>query len=669
MAGDCGVAWGRKGENGFRPAPKPAKHKGKEMHSRRLPRFLLGVLATAALQVHAGTYTANVPEGTTQTIDAAFVTALGTDDLVKTGRGTLVSSADMASYTGTITIREGAFEIRTTSDLGTAAGGTVVEDGGTLVVNMSTKDQSFGNEVFTIAGTGDATYGAAIYQSDYHANDQNKLFKYFVLSDDATISSGTHLGLASGTLTMNGHTLTVKGNGGFTFRHTQTPTPVGNLVSEIGALRFRGGSNYTGNPSQTLTVRNGSTLVLGYSGDNVPPIWWNLVVEEGGKVSAEASSSRNYYGDVAWNAMTENGVTGTLTFNGDVTGTGMIKSSSGNLTFVKPLGADVGLGLSGTATAALPPPNAYSYEHAGLMVGRYNKGDAWWEFNNNRVSEWKLCLEGPGPQIDQLYWTKGWWGDATGTEGDESIGGSWSLGAQGYMWNRESTNVTFHVWCRVLYKTYVAIGGSTCFVARNNNVDTDTEVTIPANSCVSFLAVTAGSGSGTPGLYNSTTGLKIVGGDVLRDSGNGWLFTTNPVSGIANPPVLANLALAGDGTLDMNNLPLSVAALSGAGLVTNVTTLTVSDSWSLAAADVIDGATLEVYGDVVFGNGATISVSNLRSLPVTQTYTICKADSIAGIASGTLITEQARVWKVVLSGDGTTLSIENVPQATVLYLR
>ena len=638
--------------------------------TRTAAMLAAATLATGApFTANADDYIWNVAEGQTETIDASGVTAIGAKNLVKTGRGKLISSADMAAYTGTITVREGAFEVKTTSDLGTADGGTVVEDGGTLVVNMTNKDQGFGSEVFTIAGTGDAAYGGALYQSDYHNNDQNKIFKNIVLSDDATILSGTHLGLASGTLTMNGHTLTIKGNGGFTFRHTQTPTPVGNLVSEIGTLRFRGGSNYTGNPSKTLTARNGSTLVLGYSNDNAPPIWWDLVVEEGGKVAAETSSARTYQGDVVWNAGTENGASGPLTFAGQVTGTGTIKASSGTLTFAKPLGAGVGLGLSGTATALLPPPNAYSYENAGLMVGRYDKGDAWWEFNNNRVSEWKLCLEGPGPQIDQLYWTKGWWGDATGTEGEESIGGNWSLGAKGYMWNRESTDVTFHVWCRVLYKTYVAIGGSTCFVARNNNIDTDNEVTIPANSCVSFLAVTAGSGSGTPGLYNSTTGLKISGGNVLRDSGNGWLFTTSPVSGLENPPMLANLALAGDGTLDMNNMPLSVAALSGAGQVENVTTLSVSNSWTLAAADIMAGATLEVDGDLAFGNGCAFSVTNLRSLPTSEIYTVCTADSITGFTSGTDVVDRGRKWRFTLSSDGKAITLQNVPQSTVLYVR
>jgi RNA polymerase sigma-70 factor (ECF subfamily) len=634
--------------------------------TRAAAMLAAATLATgAATTANADDYIWNVPEGETETIDAVAVANIGAKDLVKTGRGKLISSDAMASYTGKITVREGAFEIKTTGDLGTDAGGTFVEDGGTLVVNMSSKDQQFGSEIFTIAGTGDAAYGAAIFQSDYHNNDQNKFFHHIALSDDATISSGTHLGLASGELTMNGHTLTITGTGTFTFRHAQTPTPVGNLVSEVRSVRFRGGANYTGDPSKTLTVRNGSTLTLGTSDDVAPPVWWNLVVEEGGKVNAEPSRRRAYNGDVAWNSTVVDGASGPLTFEGDVTGTGTIKASNATLTFSKPLGANVSLGLSGTATAALPPPNAYSYEHAGLMIGRYGKSDAWWEFNNNRVTEWKLCLEGPGPQIDQLYWTKGWWGDATGSEGEESIGGNWSLGAKGYMWNRESTNVTFHVWCRVLYKTYVAIGGSTCFVARNNTIDTDNEVTIPANSCVPFLAMTAGSGSATPGLYNSTTGLKISGGNVLRDDGKGTLFTTNAVS-VLETPALPTLALADNGALDANNMAMSVAALSGMGQVANVTTLTVSNSWTLPTADAISGHSLVVDGDLAFGDNCAFSVTGMSNLELGGLYTVCTADSITGFTD-TEITDGHSKCKLVKTGN--RIDLVSIPNVTVLRFR
>ena len=654
MAGDCGVGWRRKGENGFRPAPKPTLHKGTEMHSRSLPRFLLGAAATLALSAHAGTYTANVPEGETTTIDAAFVAALGTDDLVKTGRGTLVSSADMASYTGTITIREGAFKIRTSSDLGTADGGTVVEDGGTLLVDMTSGNDRFSNEQFTIAGTGDAAYGAAVCQCT-PGNDRFKLFKYLTLSGDATIYASSRLGVDGGTLTMNGHTLTLTGVN-YQFRDVTYASPLGNLVVEAN-LTFVRNQTATADATKTLTI-TGNSGKIGFAEAYTTPAFWSLVVENGGKVVSHTTSEYTWGSDVVWNATTEDGITGLLTFTGDVTGTGSIKASSATLTFAKPLGANVSLGLSGTATVIL---KGCSYSHKGMMTGM--RTDGWTTgFNTDRSdTRWSYCDYGPGPQLvrDAAYWD----------ENDPHSNGKARMWcSRGYLWNREATNVTYTVFVGSVYENWIYLDGNYGTAIYDNKRDSwgTCLIEVPAQSCRQIdIRTTDGKSYGGPRTDNDK--MKING--VIANDPTGYYFTTNAVSTLTDTPALTVLSLADDGVLDANNMPVSVDALSGAGIVTNTTALTIADSWTLAAADVIDGATLEVDGDVVFGNGASISVTNLWSLPVTQTYTICKADSISGIANNTLITEQARVWKVVLSGDGTTLSIENVPQATVVYLR
>ena len=218
--------------------------------------FALPIAAAVSLaaSVRADDYVVNVASGRTQTIDASFVSTLGSKNLVKTGRGTLVSSSAMSGYTGTITVREGAFKITTTSDLGTGDGGTVVEDGGTLLVNMANGEERFRDEPFTIAGTGDAAYGAAIYQ--VVSNDRFKLFKYLALSADATIYAGTKLGVDNGTLAMNGHTLTVKG-ANFSLRTISTPAPVGDLVSETKLIFEEGGFGSIGDPRRRSPRRTG----------------------------------------------------------------------------------------------------------------------------------------------------------------------------------------------------------------------------------------------------------------------------------------------------------------------------------------------------------------------------------------------------------------------------
>ena len=638
--------------------------------TRAAAMLAAATLATgAATTANADDYIWNIPEGETETIDAVAVANIGAKDLVKTGRGKLISSDAMASYTGKITVREGAFEIKTTGGLGTDAGGTFVENGGTLVVNMSSKDQQFGSEVFTIAGAGDAAYGAAIYQSN-RGNDQNKFFHHIALSDDATICSGTHLGLASGELTMNDHTLTITGAGIFTFRHAQTPTPVGNLVSEIGTLRFRGGSNYTGNPSKTLTVRNGSTLVLGDSGDNAPPIWWELVVEDGGKVAPETSSVRTYQGNVVWNATTENGVSGSLVFAGAVTGSGTIKTSNATLTFSKPLGAGVGLGLSGTATAALPTASAYPYTHRGLIT--CYRSDGWRSGLNDssrRDNRWGYCAYGPGPQLER----EGWW---------ESRNGKSDLwNTRGYLWNREATNVTYTIFCGPVYETWINTGGT--LVLNNNNWVFEGDRTarydnkrdawgsfsleVPANSCIGIDIQTVDGGNSDAndegGPRSDNDKFKING--VIANDPRGYYFTTNAVS-VLETPALPTLALADNGTLDANNMAMSVAALSGMGQVANVTTLTVSNSWTLPAADAISGHSLVIDGDLDFGDNCAFSVTGMSNLELGGLYTVCTADSITGFTD-TEITDGHSKCKLVKTGN--RIDLVSIPNVTVLRFR
>ena len=128
------------------------------------------------------------------------------------------------------------------------------------------------------------------------------------------------------------------------------------------------------------------------------------------------------------------------------------------------------------------------------------------------------------------------------------------------------------------------------------------------------------------------------------------------------------LALAG-GAIDMRGVPLEVGALSGAGLVTNAPAFTVSDSWTFPAADIANGARLAVDGGLVFGDGFTFAVTGLRDLPASGTYTICTADSINGFTSGMTVSDGARVWKLVLSGDGRSITMKIMPQNTVFHVR
>ena len=62
-------------------------------------------------------------------------------------------------------------------------------------------------------------------------------------------------------------------------------------------------------------------------------------------------------------------------------------------------------------------------------------------------------------------------------------------------------------------------------------------------------------------------------------------------------------------------------------------------------------------------------MTDLWTLPVTETFTVATADSVTRFASGVGVTDRGRKWKFTLSGDGKSILLVNVPQATVLFVR
>ena len=156
---------------------------------------------------------------------------------------------------------------------------------------------------------------------------------------------------------------------------------------------------------------------------------------------------------------------------------------------------------------------------------------------------------------------------------------------------------------------------------------------------------------------------KING--VIANDPRGYYFTTNAVS-VLETPALPTLALADNGALDANNMAMSVAALSGMGQVANVTTLTVSNSWTLPAADAISGHSLVVDGDLDFGDNCAFSVTGMSNLELGGLYTVCTADSITGFTD-TEITDGHSKCKLVKTGN--RIDLVSIPNVTVLRFR
>ena len=638
-------------------------------------------LAVAGLAL-AENYEVTVPLGETNRIDAAFVSALGSKDLVKKGRGVLWSSSAMANYAGKITVEEGALMVSGSSDLGTTAGSTEVKPGATLIIYTDAGvEGSAGNdglafsEGFTVGGTGDAQWGAAIYQPPVGYSQQKAFGNSVSLTEDTTFSMGVRAGFTGGELYMRGYTLTLNG-GVFNFQRSRmTPretSDVGDIVVERGTFQIGGNvSGQFGDPAHTVTVKDGASLSF-YEADQVPV--WKLLVEEGGKVAVNGSSAAKakavWGGDVEWNSTADDTSVisradgGTLTFQGAVTGTGTMRSNGGAIVFEKSCADTLGMDMA-NAHVVLPSVDRY-WGHGGMMVGK-REGTGVANFDDPAKATWEYCAEGPGPQLHTSYWTKG-------TDQMRC--------SRGYIWNREATNVTFKISVRSTYKTYVYKGftSSGSIGASQWNSPTILSLSVPAGQCQAIDIRTEAyksnyggpSGNAAKG-DNDTYRIKVNDVNAI-DPGNGYLFTTDTVARaeviLENTYKKANYAFGDNSVLDANGMPIELTGLSGFVTVTNAMTCKVKGTWSLKAADFGQNP-LTVTGDapLTFEN-VTIAVDDVDSIPRTQKHwDICVADSITGFPADTILSGAKRKWKLVLSADGKSAGLEYQPKGMAAILR
>lgn len=650
--------------------------------------YLVGfVMAVGSVSANELDYEVFVDIGETNRIDETFVTAMGVStNLVKRGRGVLWSSSAMSSYTGMITVEEGAFMISAASDVGSGDGGTVVKPGATLVIHTGSdvegsaaaNNLNLASEPIVVGGAGDAQWGGAIYQPAGDS-EQKYVFGDLTLSDDTRIRiDGAGMGIRGGSTVMNGHRLTISGGLYCIYRSAVADSMnsrVGDIVVESGTLLF--GAAYMGDfgcRTNTVTVKPGARVHL----DNckLRPLYC-LVVEDGGIVKAvgrDVGGDLNIWsGDVIWNASaTEDVIVNagvSLTFGGSVSGIGGMKSSRGILCFERTCNLAGGLILSDTKLS-LPSSDNF-WGHGGLRIGYYR--GQWAEAfrsDYNRVGIWRHCAEGPGPHLSQSYWSADFWSpDSWDTDGNKH-----TLGAKGYIWNRDPTNVTLTIRCQTHRQNFLALDGDAIWSYKNMfNSNATFSFDIAANSCREFLLVTIDGGA-QGGPYSDNE--KLYGnGIVLKDPGNGYLFTTDTVSRaeciMENQTELLNMSLAGVTELDAGGMPMTVKALSGSALVTNVTTFAVSNSWTVTASELMEGRSLTVYGDVVFDAGAKISVSGLSGLShsTTKSYVLCTAESIVGFPSGTrLKNSNGRTWLFSLSADGKMATLDYEPSGLKIIL-
>lgn len=642
---------------------------------------LFGCFAAAGGAARAEDYVVTVEQGQTNRIDAAFVSELGERDLVKRGRGVLWSSSALANYAGTITVEEGALMVSGSGDLGTAAGPTEIKSGATLIVHTgadvdgsAAANKLTFTEGFTVAGAGDAQWGAAVYQPESGFQQQRLFGGSVTLAGDTTFDMGVNAGLTGGELLMHGYRLTTRGTVCVNRSRIRplTESAVGDIDVERGTLML---NSFVigdfGDAAKTVTVKDGAKVYL-YEAGQIP--LWKLVVEEGGTVLAacslahadDAANYNRWGGDVVWNSTATNSVirdkVAGLTFLSKVTGTGTIPADRGTLTFGTSIDLAGGLAVS-EATVVLPSSENV-YGHGGLMVGV--RGDAWMSgFDQNRAdTAWSYCAEGPGPQLDSS-----WWADTT----------KQGVCSRGYIWNREETNVTWQVYLGCVYENWIYMDGELVYNNKRDGWNNDIELTLtPGAHAIDVRTQANGVVGGPRAEKGDLDKLRRILPDgtsvVLKDPGNGFLFTTDTVSRaevlLENPHRLGCLNVGAAVELDANGLPLVVDELVGATAVTNALSLRVKRAWTLAAADIADGRVLTVEAPLTFDDGVTIAVPDLDAVPrKVKYYPLAKAPSITGFPADTVIRGAKRAWRLVLNDEGTEAGLVYIPRGLAIVIR
>jgi fibronectin-binding autotransporter adhesin len=238
----------------------------------------------------------------------------GSGSLTKLGTSTLVLTGNNEYYAGSITVSGGVLNIQHSSALGSDAAGTTVASGAALQLQGGI---SVGAEALTLYGTGISNGGAL---QNYSGN--NTYGGLISLGDTSQINSISGLLTLSnqGTITGSGSGLTVCGNGSTSIASI-IGTNGGTLTKEgSGTLTLSGTNLYSGGTNLsagTLLVTNNSALGSG------------TLHLQGGTLSGSATLA-NAIEAVNATTSTISLASGSLTLNGDISGSGTINCLNGS---------------------------------------------------------------------------------------------------------------------------------------------------------------------------------------------------------------------------------------------------------------------------------------------------------------------------------------------------
>jgi hypothetical protein len=632
--------------------------------------------------------------GETNRIDEAFVESLGNKNLVKKGDGVLWSSPAMSNYTGKIIVEEGALIVSTSKDLGTKAQGTIIRNSASLIIytgsgvaGSAAADDLRLEDHITVEGFGSLDHGAAVYVPDNGDRPQRSMFRGGMsLSGDAKIYSGQPIGFYGNEILMKGCNLTIDASedGAVVLNNTvivPNASEVGNIDVIGGKLIFSGNSKtvLVGDANKTLTIADGAILRL--ENTTLQPVW-KLVVEEGASFFASGKTTgdayNHYAGVVEWNTsdgedlVLNEGVS--LTFDQLVSGKGAMTASRGKITFKGDCRLSGGLNFSNTIFSMDTDDLVWGL--GGLMIGHRNDAYVGESDKSDGLTHWQYCEQGPGPLLEQdLFW-----------KASKTSDESWRC--EGYLWNRSDTEQTFWISCRSDYRTALYIDadgdGEIDFKpGQMTNAKKKYSVSLTPGPHLFRIATYANTGTiGGPATNARKLRFDVSGGTteqdnwtLMRDSGNGYLFTTNSATPVearaASPNAISKLKMSGFASLNMHGRPLEIAHMEGVASFSSDGNLpvTILEKWTVAPKDIESGDVLRYDGPICFKSNATIELLGLETLPINMKSTVlCEAASISGLETCKMVDLRGRRWNLSVES-GRQIVLSQIPLGLIVRIR
>ena len=274
----------------------------------------------------------------------------------------------------------------------------------------------------------------------------------------------------------------------------------------------------------------------------------------------------------------------------------------------------------------------------------------------------------------------------------------------GYIWNRETTNVTvtFAVAIVDAWKLYVRDmrqGYPLANMYDGSNMGVVTKTLVPGANAIMLRGWNRKQAGGWFKPSNHTTwnlpfmGFAMAYGNLQGDydpshyfvptngmaacaGGDGFLFTRDPrapedftAEELASTRTkIADLAMSRAAVLDLAGSPLFIKSLEGVGSITNGD-LTVKERWTVGYSAIAAGG-LYLDGALTFAEGATVSFDGegarlSHDRPVERTLVTAGG----GITGSPTFTSAGGIWKMSRSANGKSLLATYYPAGTKFIFR